>query len=122
MPSGEPANGMTATMRGEGSPSRADLDGEMRVGWKMGALGMEVAAQVGAGMLLGWLFDRWRGTAPTGLMVGSIIGIVVGLVSLVRGALKLNRDLDRRHPTAGRGKPLPFDDDEQDDGNDDWKR
>ncbi len=78
---------------------------------------MEVAAQVAAGALLGWLFDRWRGTAPTGLLVGSVIGIVIGLWSLVRGALKLNRDLDRQHPTAGRGRPLPLEDDD----GDDWK-
>jgi F0F1-type ATP synthase assembly protein I len=89
----------------------------------MCALGMEVAAQVGAGALLGWLFDRWRGTAPNGLLVGSVIGIVIGLANLVRGALKLNRDLDRRHPTAGRGKPIPFDDDdEQGDDNDKWSK
>lgn len=79
---------------------------------------MEVAAQVGAGLLLGWLFDRWRGTDPTGLMVGGIAGIAVGLFSLVKGALKLNRDLDHRHPTAGRGKPLDDDDDDDADRHD----
>ncbi len=80
----------------------------------MGALGTEVAAQVAAGALLGWLFDRWRGTAPNGLLVGSVLGIVIGLASLIRGALKLNRQLDRQFPTTGRGKPLPLDED------DDW--
>jgi F0F1-type ATP synthase assembly protein I len=68
----------------------------------MGGLGMEVASQVGAGALLGWLFDRWRGTAPTGLLVGATIGIVVGLWSLIKGGLKLNRDLDRK-PVRRRG-------------------
>ena len=97
---------------------RDDLEGEMRVGWRMGGLGMEVAAQVAAGALLGWLFDRWRGTDPTGLLVGSVIGIVVGLWSLIRGALKLNRELERRHPTTGRGRPIPPDDDWNDENDD----
>ncbi len=79
----------------------------MRIGWRMAGLGMEVAAQVAGGALLGWAFDAWRGTAPTGLLVGSIVGIVVGLWSLIHGALKLNRVLDERYPTAGRGRPLP---------------
>ena len=82
----------------------------------MGGLGMEVATQVGAGALLGWLYDRWQGTAPTGLLVGAVIGIVVGLWSLIRGALKLNRELDRRSPTRGRGRITAPDDDEPADG------
>ncbi len=78
---------------------------------------MEVAGAVVAGAILGWGFDRWRGTASTGLLVGSLMGIVVGMWTLIRGALKLNRLLDRRHPTAGRGKPLQP---EEEDGDDDW--
>ncbi len=95
-----------------------DTEAEVRVGWRLSGLGMEVAAQVAAGALLGWLFDRWQGTAPTGLMVGGIAGIAVGLFSLVKGSLKLNRDLDRMHPTTGRGRALP-DEDENDKDNDD---
>ncbi len=104
-------------MENEGRPRR-DLEGEIRVGWRMGGLGMEVAAQVAAGALLGWLFDRWQDTSPNGLLVGSVIGIVIGLWSLVRGSLKLNRELERHHPTTGRGRPLPPDEDEQEDQDD----
>lgn len=86
------------------------MEGEIRIGWRMGGLGMEVAAQVGGGALLGWAFDAWRGTEPVGLLVGAIAGILVGLWTLVRGALKLNRLLDRAHPTAGRGRPIRDDD------------
>ena len=73
----------------------------------MSGLGMEVAAQVAAGAVLGWLFDRWRGTGSTGLLVGAVVGIVVGLGNLIRGALKLNRELERHSPGAGRTAALP---------------
>jgi F0F1-type ATP synthase assembly protein I len=78
----------------------------------MGGLGMQVASEAGAGALLGWLFDWWRGTAPTGLLVGAVIGIVVALWSLIKGGLKLNRDLDRE--AARRRSPPPSDDDRTD--------
>lgn len=71
----------------------------------MAALAMQVAAEVGAGALLGWLFDRWRGTS-SGVLIGAVIGILVGLWSLIKGGLKLNRQLDREAPLKGRGKPL----------------
>ena len=101
-----------------GRSRRNDLESEIRIGWRMGGLGMEVAGAVVAGALLGWGFDHLRGkAASTGLLVGSLMGIVVGMWSLIRGALKLNRLLDRHHPTAGRGKPLPP---EEEDGDDDW--
>ncbi len=101
-----------------GRSRRNDLEGEIRIGWRMGGLGMEVAGAVVAGAILGWAFDRLRGgAASTGLLVGSLMGIVVGMWTLIRGALKLNRLLDRRHPTAGRGKPLPP---EEEDGDDSW--
>ena len=102
-----------------GRPEREDEDteDEVRVGWRMGGLGMEVAAQVAAGAVLGWLYDKWRGSAPTGLLVGGIAGIVVGLFSMIRGAMKLNQELERKHPTAGRGRPLVDDEDEEDEDN-----
>ncbi len=104
-------------MEAQRQPRQTESDAEIRVGWKMGGLGMEVAAQVAAGAVLGWLYDRWRGTGTTGMLVGSLIGITVGLGNMIRGALKLNRELERQSPTAGRGKPLVDDDG---DNTDDW--
>ena len=87
-------------------PNKDKIEGEVRIGWRMGGLGMEVASQVAAGALLGWAFDSWRGTSPTGLLIGSAAGIVIGLWRLISGALKLNALLERHYPTAGRGRPL----------------
>lgn len=82
---------------------------------------MEVASQVAAGALLGWAFDSWRGTAPTGLVVGALAGILVGLWSLIKGALKLHRQLDRQNPVrkpSGGWRPVTDDDDESQDSDD----
>lgn len=92
---------------------------EIRIGWRMAGLGFQVASEVAAGALLGWLCDRWRGTDPTGLLVGAIVGIVVGLWSLIRGSLKLNRELDTLHPAGPRittrTPPEQWDDEKHDD-------
>lgn len=80
----------------------------------MAGLGMEVSSTFAAGALLGWTFDHFRGTGSSGLLTGAIIGIVVGMWIFIRGALKMNRMLDRKHPTLGRGKP--FDPDLDEDG------
>ena len=104
-----------------GKPEQDQMEGEIRIGWRMGGLGMEVASEVLAGVLLGWLFDKWRGTAPTGLLTGAVLGILVAMWTLIHGALKLNKLLDERYPTTGRGKPLPPDDDnDEHDDDDDW--
>ncbi len=109
-------------MNNESENSNDHIESEIRVGWKMAGLGMEVSSQVAAGALLGWGFDIWQGTSPKGLLTGAIIGIVVAMWSLIKGALKMNRMLDKQHPTLGRGRPLdPDPDDDLDDegfGND----
>jgi F0F1-type ATP synthase assembly protein I len=79
---------------------------EIRVGWRMAGIGMQVASEVVAGVLLGLAFDWWRGQGNIGVIVGGIAGIAVGLWSLIRAALKLNRQLERTAPTAGRGIPM----------------
>ena len=82
----------------------------------MAGLGMEVSSTFAAGALLGWAFDHFMGTGSNGLLTGAIIGIVVGMWILIQGALKMNRMLDRQHPTLGRGKPM--DPDPNEDGSD----
>jgi F0F1-type ATP synthase assembly protein I len=104
--------------RGAQPVGKAEAD-EVRAGWRMGALGMQVAAEVVAGILLGWLWDRWQGTS-IGVVVGAVVGIAVGMWSLIKGALKLNRELDARAPTHGRGRPLPLTKVDEDEGERSW--
>ena len=72
--------------------SREDFD--TRIGWRMAGLGLEVGTTVMAGALIGWLVDRWRGTGTTGILVGGLIGIALGMTALIRGSLRLNKLLD----------------------------
>ena len=102
------------------TPRKYDDRREIRIGFRMGGIGMEVTSQVAAGAVLGWFFDSWRGTAPTGLLTGSIIGIIVGMWSFIRGSLKLNRELERKHPISGHGRPQPPDRENND--KDSWNR
>ncbi len=82
---------------------------EVRIGWQMAGLGFQASSEAIAGAGLGWLFDRWRGTGPTGVLVGASIGIVVGLFTLVRRSMQLNRRLDdiARRRRAERGPIEP---------------
>ncbi|MDZ4830800.1 MAG: AtpZ/AtpI family protein [Phycisphaerae bacterium] len=80
---------------------------ETQIGWKMAGLGMQVTSEVGAGALIGFLVDLWRGQGHTGVLVGAIAGICVGLFTLIRRSLALNRQLDRVAPSKGRGTPIP---------------
>ncbi len=97
------------------SRPKANVEGETRIGYRMAGIGFEVSSEVAAGALIGWGIDYWLGSQPNGLLTGSIIGIAVAMWTLIHRTLKLNRELDRKHPTAGRGTPIPYEDDHDDD-------
>lgn len=88
----------------------------------MAGLGFTVASEVAAGTLLGYLIDHLAGTAPLWTTVGAVLGILVAMWGLIRGALKMNQALDRR--MKGRKTPPPISDeawkrmDEDEDGDD----
>ena len=77
-----------------GPPDRAQQRAETSIGWRMAGLGMQTSSEVIAGALIGWAVDTWLGCAPAGLLVGGIAGIAVGLTTLIRGAMRANRELD----------------------------
>jgi F0F1-type ATP synthase assembly protein I len=37
--------------------------------------------------LIGWLFDKWLGSAPKGLVAGVLVGVAVGMYGLARVTL-----------------------------------
>jgi F0F1-type ATP synthase assembly protein I len=78
---------------------------ETSIGWRMAGLGVQTGSEALAGALLGWVVDYYAGTNGMGLLVGGIVGIVVGLFSLVRGSMKLNREFDQARRSGGSEEP-----------------
>lgn len=60
---------------------------------------MMLSAETAAGALLGWLYDRWQGTAPRGLTIGGLIGLCVGMYGFLRAAMRLTRMQARSRTT-----------------------
>ncbi len=83
---------------------RARENRERSIGWRMAGIGLQTSSEVIAGALLGMAFDWWRGQGNTGLLVGGIAGIVVGMTSLLRAAAKLNGEFDAARRAGGSGE------------------
>lgn len=43
------------------------------------------------GVLGGWLFDNWKGSAPWGLLVGSMVGLAAGFIGFITDVLKMSK-------------------------------
>lgn len=74
--------------------------------------GYRFAASLIGGVLMGvgfgWLLDRFLGTGPWGLVGGTLIGVGISTVSVVREAARMSDRTAREHPA----KPVPFDDED----------
>lgn len=55
------------------------------------ALAFDFIFTIIGGGLLGWLFDWWRGTAPTGAIIGFAIGFATAFYRIVRHTQKQER-------------------------------
>ena len=68
---------------------------ETRIGWKMAALGWEFSSQVVAGVALGWGVDYFfPNMGHWGIIGGAGAGVLVGITTFLRSALKLNSELE----------------------------
>ena len=68
---------------------------ETRIGWKMAALGWEFSSQVVAGVALGWGADYlFPNLGHWGIIGGAGAGVLVGITTFLRSALKLNSELE----------------------------
>lgn len=59
--------------------------------WRYAGLGLELAGGIAVFIGIGYLFDRWMGTDPWGMIVGAILGLAGGLYNMIREALQANR-------------------------------
>lgn len=76
---------------------------DQRTTWRYASMGIELAAAVIGLTLAGYWVDYHFQTAPRGVLVGAVLGIVGGLYNFLREAIKLSRETDRsRHETAQR--------------------
>jgi F0F1-type ATP synthase assembly protein I len=71
---------------------------EIRLGWRMAGLAFTMSSEVAAGALVGWAIDHFFGTPGSDrwLLIGSIAGICVGMLSFIRGGLALNKLLQQQ--------------------------
>jgi len=67
---------------GSASRSRTDMSGFAR-GMRLSA---ELVGGVVIGFVFGWLFDRWLGTSPWGLIVFLLLGFAAGVLNVMRSA------------------------------------
>lgn len=54
-------------------------------------IGLQMAAGVGLGSLVGWWLDQKYGWAPWGITVGSMLGLASGMYLLIKDAIRINR-------------------------------
>ncbi len=71
----------------EKKDGRKDASQTLQMG-RAWAMAMDFVFTIIAGAALGWLFDRWRGTAPTGAAVGLGLGFVLAFYRIVRATQK----------------------------------
>jgi F0F1-type ATP synthase assembly protein I len=65
---------------------------------RYGALAFEFSGTIAAGAAFGWLVDRWLGSQPYGLVVGTLLAVVGGFVRLVQVVKRFERLDLRREP------------------------
>ena len=54
------------------------------------AAAFSLFAAVVAGLIVGWLLDRWLGTSPWLLVTGIVLGMVAGFYEFIRSASRIS--------------------------------
>jgi F0F1-type ATP synthase assembly protein I len=64
---------------------------------RYGALAFEFSGTIAGGAVVGWLIDRWLGTAPYGVTFCTLVAVVGGFVRLIQVLKRFERlDLERQ--------------------------
>lgn len=75
-------------------PSQPPKSGSNRSKVRGYNIAVEFVAAVIGMALLGWLIDTWLDSLPIGLLVGLGIGLMGGMVNLIRQGIALNRAME----------------------------
>jgi len=70
-------------------PDKEDKEETNRKSGLAYAAAFALFGSVAAGLLAGWLIDRWLGTAPWLLVGGIVLGAAAGFYEFVRAASKI---------------------------------
>jgi F0F1-type ATP synthase assembly protein I len=62
---------------------------------KLSGVGFELVAAVGGFTFFGFLWDRYFGTRPWGLLIGALLGLIGGMYNLIRQSLAATRGSGR---------------------------
>ena len=85
----------------KGKPSEpAENDGRSerrQIGLQMTALGLEFAGSVLGGLALGYYLDRWLGTEPWLLLLGTFGGMITAVSRILHLTRRFDKQIDRRH-------------------------
>ncbi len=68
-------------------------------------MGMELLSHIAAGMLLGWIIDKWQDTGSLWLTIGAVVGLLVGMTEFIRTALKAMNQATRKAAQAREHRP-----------------
>jgi len=68
--------------------------------WRLTGMGGTLATEVLAGAAIGWLLDRVFGTKPILIVVCTVAGVVVGMVTFIRRASREVHNVPSRLPPA----------------------
>ena len=65
---------------------------EIRKLAELTSVGLILPSSIAVGLFLGYFLDRWLGTDPWLLLVFTVLGVVSGLLSLLRAVRKQLKD------------------------------
>ena len=54
-------------------------------------IGLEIAAGVGLGLLVGWWLDGKFGWKPWGMIIGAMVGLAGGMYLLIKQAINMDK-------------------------------
>ena len=65
-------------------------DEQLQLMWRVVGAAFIMSSEVVAGLLLGWVVQKWMGVDHA-MIYGALVGIVVGLTTFVRSAFRLSQ-------------------------------
>lgn len=90
-------------MRSAGVPAARGIRMLGRTDASLLGLGTQMLSEVAAGILLGLAADHLLGTTNRWIVVGSIVGVVVAMWTVIRTAIRLGRRNATGHAARGKG-------------------